>query len=118
MDLSKGRGQGTRLQAVMTNLAESLRLIALLIKPIMTKAPVEMFQQLGLDIDNSTMTKRAFGGYDWGNKVSETPTPIFPRLDNEIEVQYIKDQMAKAKPKKRRVGLRRRTVRAKTPRRP
>ena len=98
--LAKDEAKATRLQAVMTNLAESLRLIALLIKPIMTKAPVEMFQQLGLDIDNSTMTKRAFGGYDWGNKVSETPTPIFPRLDNEIEVQYIKDQMAKAKPKK------------------
>ena len=98
--LAKDESKADRLEALMTNLAESLRLIALLIKPIMTQAPVEMFKQLGLDINDASMTELAFGSYAWGTKVSEQPTPIFPRLENEVEVQYIKEQMAKAKPKK------------------
>ena len=98
--LAKDEANAKRLDAVMTNLAESIRLIALLIEPIMTKAPVEIFAQLGLDITNPAQTKVAFGGFAWGTQVIAKPTPIFPRLDMEVEVAYIKEQMALAKPKK------------------
>ncbi|MDO4912691.1 MAG: methionine--tRNA ligase [Lactobacillus sp.] len=87
----------TELSRVMTNLAESLRVIALLIAPVMTETPVEMFRQLGLPEDAKTLE---FGAYAWNSKVISDPKPIFPRLKADEEVKYIKEEMAKAKPKK------------------
>lgn len=93
-------GKKEELSRVMSNLAESLRLVALLIQPVMTESPAKMFAQLGLDLDDEEANVLEWGGYNWDNKVTEKPTPIFPRLKNEEEVKYIKEQMAKAKPKK------------------
>lgn len=93
-------GKKDELSLVMSNLAESLRIVALLIAPIMTRTPVEMFRQLGLDWENADQKKLAFGDCAWDVKVTEKPTPIYPRLKPEEEVKYIKDEMAKAKPKK------------------
>ena len=94
-------GKNEELAKVMTNLAESLRLIAILIAPVMTQSPVKMFEQLGLDWKNDDQKKLDFGGFDWNIKVTEKPTPIFPRLKNDVEVKYIKEEMKKAKPKKK-----------------
>lgn len=96
----KKEGKKEELSRVMTNLAESLRLIALLIRPIMTESPVKMFKQLGLSFDDEKATTLEWGVYGWNNKVTADPKPIFPRLKNDIEIKYIKEQMAKAKPKK------------------
>ena len=85
---------------VMSNLAESLRIIALLIAPIMTRTPVEMFRQLGLDWDNDEHKQLEFGNCAWKTKVISDPKPIFPRVEPKEEIKYIKDEMAKAKPKK------------------
>ena len=85
---------------VMSNLAESLRIIALLIAPIMTRTPVEMFRQLGLDWDNNEHKQLEFGNCAWKTKVISDPKPIFPRVEPKEEIKYIKDEMAKAKPKK------------------
>ena len=93
-------GKKEELSRVMSNLAESLRLVALLIQPVMTESPAKMFAQLGLDLDNEEANVLEWGGYSWDTKVTEKPTPIFPRLKNDEEVKYIKEQMAKAKPKK------------------
>ncbi|MBP2057338.1 methionyl-tRNA synthetase [Lactobacillus colini] len=93
-------GKKEDLSRVMTNLAESLRLVALLIRPIMTESPVKMFKQLGLSLDDEQATSLQWGAYGWNSKVTADPKPIFPRLKNDVEVKYIKEQMAKAKPKK------------------
>lgn len=93
-------GKKEQLSAVLSNLAESLRLIAILISPIMTKSPVEIFKQLGLDWQNKEQKQLAFGAFDWGVKVTPKPKPIFPRLKTAVEVKYIKEEMKKAKPKK------------------
>lgn len=85
---------------VMSNLAESLRIIALLIAPIMTRTPIEMFRQLGLDWDNDEHKQLEFGNCAWKTKVISDPKPIFPRVEPKEEIKYIKDEMAKAKPKK------------------
>jgi len=52
-------------------LAESLRLVAVLISPIMTESPVKMFKQLGLDWNNDDQKVLEFGGFDWDVKVIE-----------------------------------------------
>ena len=93
-------GKTAELARVMSNLAESLRIIALLIAPIMTRTPVEMYRQLGLDWHNDELKQLEFGPCTWNTKVVADPKPIFPRVKPEEEIKYIKDEMAKAKPKK------------------
>lgn len=88
------------LSRVMTNLAESLRLVAVLISPIMTQSPAKIFNQLGLDFNNDEEKTLEFGNFAWNIKVTDKPNPIFPRLKNDEEIKYIKQQMKKAKPKK------------------
>lgn len=94
------QGQSEKLSVVMSNLAESLRLVAILISPIMTQSPVKMFNQLGLDWGNDSQRKLAWNGFAWNVKVTASPKPIFPRLKSNVEVAYIKEEMKKAKPKK------------------
>ncbi|MEJ6348046.1 methionine--tRNA ligase [Holzapfeliella sp. He02] len=98
--LAKDETKAAELQDVMSHLAESLRLIALLIKPIMTQTPHKIFEQLGLSEDSATAHELVFGAYDWNHAVATKATPIFPRLEKEVEIKYIKDQMANAKDKK------------------
>ena len=93
-------GKTADLTRVMSNLAESLRIIALLIAPIMTRTPVEMFRQLGLDWKNDEEKKFEFGACVWSINVISDPKPIFPRVEPKEEIKYIQDEMAKAKPKK------------------
>ena len=97
--LNKG-GKAADLARVMSNLAESLRIIALLIAPIMTRTPVEMYRQLGLDWQNDEHKQLEFGACTWETQVISDSKPIFPRVKPEEEIKYIKDEMAKAKPKK------------------
>lgn len=93
-------GKTEELSRVLTNLAESLRLIAIMIAPVMTQSPVQMFEQLGLDFNDEDEKELRFGGFGWDKQVTAKPTPIFPRLKNKEAVDYIKTEMAKAKPKK------------------
>ena len=93
-------GKAAELSRVMSNLAETLRLVAIMIAPVMTETPVKMFAQLGLDWDDASQKTLEFGDFAWDSNVIAKPTPIFPRLKNEVEVAYIKEEMKKAKPKK------------------
>lgn len=93
-------GKTEELSRVMSNLAESLRLVAIMIAPVMTETPAKMFAQLGLDWEDESQKDLNFGGFAWDVNVVAKPTPIFPRLKNDEEVAYIKEEMKKAKPKK------------------
>lgn len=88
------------LLRVMTNLAETLRLVAIMISPIMTQSPAKIFKQLGLNWDDENAKELAFGKFAWNIKVIAKPTPIFPRLKSDEEIAYIKQEMSKAKVKK------------------
>lgn len=92
-NLAKDETKKDHLGSVMYHLAESLRISAVLLKPFLTKTPDKMFEQLGIE---------DAGLKEWGSltefgqlpqiKVSKG-VPIFPRLEVEEEVQYIKEQM-------------------------
>ena len=79
----------------MAHLAESLRFIAVMLQPFMTSAPKQVAEQLGLDRNLlSWESIKTFGNTIPANtKVAEKGTPIFPRLDTEVEVAYIREQM-------------------------
>ncbi|MCH4010105.1 methionine--tRNA ligase [Companilactobacillus sp.] len=95
--LAKDPDGKAELQSVLGHLVESLRLIALMIRPVMTQSPKKIFAQLGLDYDKDTELK--FGETSVGTTVTSDPEPIFPRLDAEEEVKYIKDKMAEEQAK-------------------
>ncbi|QOV09789.1 methionine--tRNA ligase [Viridibacillus arvi] len=92
--LAKDEALKGQLATVMANLAESLRQIAVMIQPFMTIAPKQIMEQLGLDEELLAWdTLDTFGAIPSGKKVIEKGVPIFPRLDNEVEVGYIREQM-------------------------
>ncbi|URZ86976.1 methionine--tRNA ligase [Floricoccus penangensis] len=91
--LAKDESRKEELDSVMVHLAESLRTVALLLQPVLTHAPKEIFAQLGLDFED-TFENLEFGKIAANTKVVAKGTPIFPRLDTEVEVNYIKEQMS------------------------
>ncbi len=46
--LAKEEEKRAELNSVMVHLAESLRIVAILLQPVMTETPANIFQQLGL----------------------------------------------------------------------
>ena len=93
--LAKEEADKGKLAAVMANLAESLRHIAVMLQPFMSTTSKQIVEQLGLDESYLAWeTIETFGNTISPNiKVVEKGIPIFPRLDAEIEVTYIRDQM-------------------------
>lgn len=99
--LAKDPNQKDRLANVLAHLAESLRVIAILISPVMTHAPQKILAQLGLD--EAAKQPIAFGHLP-SAQVTAQPQPIFPRLDVEQEVAYIKKQMTAEQQKAQATG--------------
>src|SRR5699024_77703 len=92
--LAKEEEKKKELDSVMIHLAESLRITAILLQPIMTETPTKIFTQLGLDPELMNLEGLHFGEFPSGTKVVSKGTPIFPRLDMEEEVSYIKGKMS------------------------
>jgi methionyl-tRNA synthetase len=93
-NLAKKEEDKAKLASVMVHLAESLRRIAVLLQPFLTRTPNEIFKQLGIS-DETLKTWESlekFGIISSGTKV-EKGQPIFPRLEIEEEVAFIKTKM-------------------------
>lgn len=100
-NLAKDEERRAELESVMVHLAESLRIIALLIQPVMPETSKSIFEQLGLEANQTLeLDDIHFGEFPENIQVVGKGTPIFPRLDLEEEVAYIKDQMQAGAPKK------------------
>ena len=93
--LAKDEANKKKLASVMANLAESLRHIAVMLQPVMTATPKRIIEQLGLDEKALAWDSiETFSNVIVGDcKVAEKGTPIFPRLEVEEEIEYIRDQM-------------------------
>lgn len=102
--LTKDEALSDQLASVMAHLAASLRVIAELISPVMTNAPVEIFNQLGL-AEEINLNQLDFFDLTTGNKVVAKGTPIFPRLDVEEEVAFVQAQMTKSEKVKGRAAM-------------
>ena len=99
--LAKDDTKKVDLKSVMTHLAESLRITAILLSPFLTEAPTEIFNQLGVDYDSqANWEKLSFGQIPNSTKVVKKGTPIFPRLDFEEEVAFLKEKIGKKVPEK------------------
>lgn len=92
--LAKDETNKETLASVMSHLAETLCRVAVMLQPFMTQTPAKMFAQLGcanLALDWSVV--ETFGIIPTGTKV-EKATPIFPRLEMDEEIEFIKAKMA------------------------
>lgn len=93
--LAKDENEREMLENVMIHLVENIRFAAVLLRPFLTHAPYEIFRQLNLEkgkLDTFESIEQ-YGAIDQDIKVIEKPEPIFPRLDVEQEVAFIKDSM-------------------------
>lgn len=103
--LAKDETQKDMLGNVMTHLVENIRFAAVLLRPFLTNAPYQIFEQL--NINNQALHEfdslSQYGHLTEPITVTEKPTPIFPRLDVAAEVEYIKESMQPPKPEKENV---------------
>ncbi|TYS07140.1 methionine--tRNA ligase [Bacillus subtilis] len=98
--LAKDPEKEVELKSVMYHLAESLRISAVLLQPFLTKTPEKMFEQLG--ITDKTLKSwdsiTAFGQLQ--DAEVQKGEPLFPRLEAEEEIAYIKGKMQGSVPAK------------------
>ena len=95
--LAKDEAKVKELAAVMSHLAASLRVVAHLIEPFMMETSRAVLTQLGLP-EVASLENLNLADFPAGVTVVAKGTPIFPRLDMEEEIAYIKEQMEGNKP--------------------
>ncbi|MBS4193439.1 methionine--tRNA ligase [Bacillus sp. FJAT-49705] len=97
--LAKDEAKTAELGSVMAHLAESLRRIAVLLQPFLTRTPKEIFTQLNVNEEGLTSWEslEEFGLIPKDTKIAKGE-PIFPRLDLNEEVEFIKTKMQGSAP--------------------
>ena len=89
--LAKDEDKKDRLSTVLYNLAESLRIVSVLIYPFIKETSLKIREQLGLDEKVSWEDSRVFGLLPDGTKVRKGEV-IFPRLDIEAEIERFNEE--------------------------
>ncbi len=95
--LAKDESKKSRLATVMYNLAETVRIISVLIAPVMTKTPQKIQASMGIPQELATLESiRRFGGIRPGSPVKKMEL-LFPRID--IEAEFAAQEAEKAQKK-------------------
>jgi methionyl-tRNA synthetase len=79
-NLAKDPAQAKRLDEVLYNLAETCRVLAVLLWPFLPGTATKIYAQLGLTGAPDRLETAAWGGLPVGQKIGE-PIPLFPRKD-------------------------------------
>ncbi|MGB8342644.1 MAG: methionine--tRNA ligase [Chthoniobacterales bacterium] len=88
--LAKDPSKASELDRILYQAAESLRIIAILISPVLPKAAHGIFDQLNWKMELSGKEERfSLGDAEWGKlpdgHVVGKPTPLFPRIEQDTE---------------------------------
>jgi methionyl-tRNA synthetase len=78
--LAKDPAQAQRLDEVLYNLAETCRVLAVLLNPFLPETSVKIYAQLGLKESPEKFSEAAWGKLKSGHTIGE-PAPLFPRKD-------------------------------------
>jgi methionyl-tRNA synthetase len=78
--LAKDPSQAGLLDAVLYNLVEACRILAVLVHPVMPGTSAKIFAQLQIGGEPSDWRQSAWGGLGQGHQVG-APIPLFPRKD-------------------------------------
>jgi len=86
------------LGSVLYCLAESLRIVSILLQPFLTRTPAKIWEQLGVSRGRLTSwdSAREFGRLPAGTRVRKGE-PIFPRVETEPEIELIARSMSGGK---------------------
>ena len=79
-NLAKNPAQSKRLDDVLYNLAETCRILAVLLWPFVPASAEKIFGQLGLAESPKRLALASWGGLVAGHVIGE-PVPLFPRKD-------------------------------------
>ena len=79
-NLAKDPSQSKRLDEVLYNLAETCRVLAVLLWPFLPGTATKIYSQLGLSGSPDAFAGAAWGGLAAGHPIGE-PAPLFPRKD-------------------------------------
>ena len=90
--LAKDETKTNELKSVMNHLANALRQSAIMLQPVLLKAPKELFAQLGINEELQAFDSLTKVDALGGQQVNKG-NPLFPRLDVNVEVEYIKNLM-------------------------
>ncbi len=100
--LAKDPEKKAELATVMYNLAESLRVISVLISPFMPETAPKIWAQIGMKQDFASVrlddVKTRWGGIPAGQHIGEAEQ-LFPRIEVEKEAVPAKQDKPKAAPK-------------------
>lgn len=88
--LAKDPSQKPVLENVLYHLAESLRQIGILLKPVLIHASANLFKQLNVPESLQVWDSLGFGNQK-NYTVIPKPTPLFPRLDVAEEVKALQE---------------------------
>src|ERR1041384_6942862 len=82
--LAKDPAQAARLDEVLYNLAETCRVLAVLLWPFLPATAERIYAQLGLAPSPDHLNMAAWGGLAPGHKIGQ-PVPLFPRKERPIK---------------------------------
>jgi len=97
--LAQDAAKKTRLETVIYNLLESLRIIAVLVSPFMPGSAQKIVDQLGITSADSKDfdSIRRWGGLTPGNNLNKADA-LFPRVNNEKEKEKPEVESTKVQP--------------------
>jgi len=78
--LAKDPAQAQRLDEVLYNLAESCRVLAVLLNPFLPGTSAKIYAQLGMTGSPDKLAAATWGGLQPGQVIGE-PAPLFPRKE-------------------------------------
>jgi len=79
--LAKDPAQAARLDEVLYNLAETCRIVAVLLTPFLPGTAARIYAQLNLPRPPSQLAEAEWGGLKAGHVIGD-PAPLFPRKDD------------------------------------
>lgn len=102
--LAKDESKRARLGAVLYNLAETVRICAVTLKPFLTKAPALILNSLSCD-ENAGFETAVFGLLKEGTKIEKIP-PVFPRIDIKKELAEVEKLVLSKKAQEKKSEVR------------
>ncbi len=97
--LAKDETKKDRLNTVLYNLLEGIRIATVLLEPFMPETAENVFGQINTR-QVSYDSVKSWGNYEVNNKVTEKPAALFARIDAEAKLEEIQQYLAAKAPKK------------------
>ena len=98
--LAKDKNKQKRLDKVLYNLVECIRIVSILLQPVMVEVPQKIFEQIGIKDENlkSWDSAKEFGLLKVGTKVTKAAN-LFPRVEVKKEINNMQEENKKVEEK-------------------